>query len=228
MPPTYDARGAMFAQLRPRLTAISRRIVGSDAEAEDVVQDAYLKWHRADRDALATPVAWLTTVVQRQSIDRLRRRAREALAAQAARELAVEAPGAGPEDGLLRRAEVEDALGRILARLSPAERLALVLHEVLDCSHADIAAVLGTRPANARQHLARARRRLREEKEDVAIEEKLCRDLVRRFQAAINGVDLPLVVTLLADEQPTMVREAPRTGAGRGPCANDAHFRIAA
>jgi len=228
MPSTLDSDGLLFEQLRPRLTAISRRIVGSEAEAEDVVQDCFLTWRQAGHKALVTPAAWLTTVVQRRSIDLLRRRAREAVAAQLARELLPEAAPALPEEGLLREAGVAQALARLLARLSPSERLALVLHEVFGCAHADIAAVLGTRPANARQHLARARRRLREHREAAAHEERLGRELVRRFQAAINGLDMPAVLTLLLEEQSTMVRAAPGMHAHRGPCANDALYRAAA
>jgi RNA polymerase sigma-70 factor (ECF subfamily) len=159
MPCTTDTAGALFEQLRPRLKAISLRIVGSEADAEDVVQDCFLKWHGTAQDALATPAAWLTTVVRHQSIDRLRRRVREALAAHAALELVPAVEPAPPEDALLRRAELGEALARLLACLSPAERLALVLHDVLDCSHADIAAALGLTPATARQHLSRARGR---------------------------------------------------------------------
>ena len=226
MSSTEDPDGLLFEQLRPRLIAISCRIVGSEAEAEDIVQDCYLKWQHTERKALLSPAAWLTTVVQHGSIDRLRRRARDTAAAQAAHELLPEAAPALPEEGLLRLAELGEALARLRARLAPSERLALVLHEVFGCAHADIAAVLGTRPANARQYLARARRRLREEKEEAAREERLCRELVRRFQQAINGMDVPAVVTLLLDEQPMSVHAAPEMRAGRGPCANDAVYLL--
>jgi len=223
-----DTDAALFERLRPRLTAVSRRIVGSVADAEDVVQDCFLKWHGADRDALATPAAWLTTVVRRQSIDRLRKRAREALLAQAAEALPPDA-APPPEDGLLRRDELGEALWRLLA-LSPAERLALVLHEAFECSHADIAAALGTNAANARQYLARGRKRLRAAAAGTPLEEKLCRALVLRFQAAINGIDLPAVASLLAAEQPASVQRMP-TPKPPTPdmraCANDAHYRTA-
>jgi len=225
MPRTPDPDGALFEQLRPRLTAISRRIVGSEAEAEDVVQDCYLKWHRAEQAALDTPAAWLTTVVQHQSIDRLRKRARDAVAELGADELFPDAPPVLPEDGLLRRAELGEALGRLLACLSPAERLTLVLHEVFECGHADIAAVLGTKTVNARQHLARARRRLRERGAEVPADEKLCRELVRRFQAAINGLDVPAMVTLLAAEQPVSVCDV--SVPAMRACANDAVYGFA-
>ena len=208
-----DTDVRLFEQLRPRLTAISRRIVGSEAEAEDVVQDCFLKWHGAERAGLATPAAWLTTVVQHQSIDRLRRRARDEVAARTAMELVPETPVALPEDGLLRHAELAGALARLLACLTPAERLALVLREAFDCEHADIAAALGTTAVNARQYLARARKRLRRAEDGMPPDEKLCRELVRRFQAAINGRDLPAMVSLLAAEQPVSVREAPANDA---------------
>jgi RNA polymerase sigma-70 factor (ECF subfamily) len=93
------------------------------------------------------------------------------------------------------------------------------LHEVFDCEHADIAAVLGTKAATARQHLARARRRLRSQQGETPPDEKLCRELIRRFQAALDGIDVPAMVSLLGDQQPVFVREAPQ-------CANDASYDI--
>ena len=211
-----------FARLRPRLVALSRRIVGSAADAEDVVQDCFFKWREADRAALATPAAWLTTVVQHQSIDRLRRRARETQAAHAAMELVPAAPPPLPDEALLRRADVGDALARLFARLSPSERLALVLFDVFECSHADIAAALGTTSANARQYLARARRRLRAPDDDTPPDEKLCRELVRRFHAALDGLDVPAMITLLTGTQPLAVR----AGTPARACANDAVYRL--
>ena len=226
MPRITDTDGALFEQLRPRLKAISCRIVGSDAEAEDIVQDCFLKWRNADQAALTTPAAWLTTVVQHQSIDRLRRRARDAAAAHAAMELASDVAAETPEEGLLRRAELGEALERLLACLSPSERLALVLHDVFDCAHADIAAALGTNGAYARQHLARARRRLRQHEAETPASEKLGRELIRRFQAAINGMDVPAMVTLLGDDQPMSVLETPGPSIRTGASANDAMYTV--
>jgi RNA polymerase sigma-70 factor (ECF subfamily) len=227
MPRAQDLDAALFEQLRPRLTAISRRIVGSEAEAQDIVQDCYLKWHRAEQASLSTPAAWLTTVVQHQSIDRLRKRARDAVAELAAGELLPDTPVSLPEEALLRRDDVGEALARLLAGLSPSERLALVLHEVFECEHADIAAVLGLTPVNARQHLARARKRLRlrlQAAGETRAEEKLCRELVRRFQAAINGLDVPAMMMVLAVEQPVSVCDAPQPQLGVRACANDALY----
>lgn len=227
MLPMTDTEGAMFETLRARLKAISARIVGSEAEAEDIVQDCFIKWLGADRSNLATPAAWLTTVVQHQSIDRLRKRGRDAIAAHAAAELAPSAPPVAPEEVLLRRADLAEALARLLACLSPSERLALVLHEAFDCDHADIAAVLGAKPVNARQHLARARRRLREPSAPESQDQKLCRDLVLRFQCALDGVDMPAMVALLAHEQPVFVHAPVQRRLGAGPCANDVSYRCA-
>lgn len=233
MPRLTDTDGALFERLRPRLTAISRRIVGSEAEAEDIVQDCFIKWQGAEQATLLSPAAWLTTVVRHQSIDRLRRRARDTLAARCAMELTPDVPPAPPEEALLLRAALGAALARLLARLSPSERLALVLHEVFECEHADIAAALGTTTVNARQYLARARRRLRESGSEDGAEagappaEKLCRDLLRRFQAAINGRDVPAMVTLLGEEQPMSVGASPRMRLRGGPGANDALYGLA-
>src|SRR3954469_24282743 len=111
MPRTTDNDGVMFEQMRPRLKAISCRIVGSEAEAEDIVQDCFLKWHGTEQGALATPAAWLTTARRHQAIDRLRKRVRDAAAARIAMELVPDVPPACPEDDLLRRAELGEALG---------------------------------------------------------------------------------------------------------------------
>jgi len=224
MPAINDTDGVIFETLRPRLTAISRRIVGSEAEAEDVVQDCFLKWQGVELATLMTPAAWLTTVVQRQSIDRLRKRARDMVTARNAMDLALEVAPVSPEESLLRCAELGEALARLLARLSPSERLALVLHEVLECEHADIAAALGTTTVNARQYLTRARRRLREDETKMPASEKLCRELIRRFQAAINDRDLPAVMTLLGDEQPVSVITVPMPRMRKGASANDALY----
>lgn len=228
MPPTLDTDGAVFERMRPRLKSISCRILGSEAEAEDVVQDCFLKWRDADQASLATPAAWLTTVVQRQSIDRLRQRSREAFAARTAAELVPETPQPTPEELLLRGADMAAALARLQGRLSASERLALVLHEVFECEHADIAKLLATSTDNSRQLLLRARRRLSAGTDEPPAAEKLCRELVRAFQAAINGRDQEAVLTLLGDPQPVAVKESASPRLGAAACANDAVYLLSA
>lgn len=227
MPTTTATDHAVFEQLRPRLKAISCRIVGSEAEAEDIVQDCFLKWHGTAQATVMTPAAWLTTVVQHQSIDCLRKRARDAISARTAMELVPAVPPALPDDDLVRRADLGEALARLLAHLSPSERLALVLHDVFECGHADIAAALGTNTVNTRQYLARARRRLLANRNEMLPDEKLCRDLIRRFQAAINGQDVPAMVALLAEEQPVFVHASPQLRVNAGTCANDPSYWLA-
>lgn len=226
MPRITDPDGALFERLRPRLHAISRRIVGSEAEAEDIVQDCFLKWQSTDQTVLTTPVAWLTRVVQHQSIDRLRQRQRDHLAAHTALELAPDDAPAPPESDLLRRADLGEALVQLLTRLSPSERLALVLHEVFECEHADIAAVLGTKPVNARQHLARARRRLRDAAaQALPIDEQPEQEQIRQFQMALTRLDVPALLTLLG-EPTAMLYTGPRCRMGATACANEGVFGV--
>lgn len=166
-----------FEALRSRLESLAYRLLRSRAEAEDVVQDAWLKWHAADANALREPAAWLATITTRLAIDRLRRRRRERMPhahgalAQTwpgdtgeagdsgnSRHAADWAPSA--EDLALRAAEMSHGLLLLLERLSPVERAAFVLHEGFDCDYAEIARLVGKTPANCRQIVHRARARL--------------------------------------------------------------------
>lgn len=103
----------------------------------------------------------------------------------------------------------------------------MIMHDVFECPHADIAAALGTTTVNTRQYLARARRRLRENKDEVSPDEKLSRELIRRFQAAINGVDVPAMVALLVEEQPVFMRTSAQLRVRASACANDASYCVA-
>ncbi|WP_370691594.1 sigma factor [Herminiimonas sp.] len=85
MRPNIPKTSVLFEELRPRLKAISLRIVGNEAEAEDVVQDCFFKWHAHEPNVFTTPVAWLTKIVQNRSIDQLRKRARETMQCSAPR-----------------------------------------------------------------------------------------------------------------------------------------------
>ncbi|CAB3719449.1 sigma-70 family RNA polymerase sigma factor [Trinickia soli] len=160
---------AGFEAARARLISIAYRMLGSRAEAEDVVQDAWLKWHAAASGELHTPLAWLTTVTTRLAIDRIRRLQSE----QAARAseltqpwLDEQAPSA--EDEALHASTVSEAVKLLFERLSADERAAFVLHEAFDCDYAQIAEVVGKTPAHCRQLAHRARRRLTDEHESGA------------------------------------------------------------
>lgn len=156
-----------FEERRPRLRAVAHRLLGSAAEADDAVQETWLRLSRSDADAIENLGGWLTTVVSRVALDMLRSRA-------ARREVAPvvvghdddavpepAAPGPGPAD----RAEEADAVGAallvVLDALGPAERLAFVLHDVFGVPFDQIAGVVETSVPAARQLASRARRRVR-------------------------------------------------------------------
>lgn len=147
---------AEFEASRRRLLSIAYRMLGSMAEAEDVVQDTWLRWHAADPAALRTPVAWLTTVATRLAIDRLRR---------AKWEVALPEPWLDDElpsgtDEVERLCELSYGVLLMLQRLSPDERAALLLHEVFDVPHAEIGNILGVKTEHSRQLVRRARARV--------------------------------------------------------------------
>ncbi|MFR9802250.1 RNA polymerase sigma factor SigJ [Pseudonocardia sp. RS010] len=149
-----------FEELRPHLLGVGYRITGSLADAEDAVQEAWLRW--SDHAAgVRNPRAWLTTVVGRICLDRLTSAAarRETYVGPWLPEPLVTTPDdEGPLAAVVRREDVRLAALLLLERLTPAQRVALVLHDALGAAHAEIAAVLGCSEEAARQHAARARR----------------------------------------------------------------------
>jgi RNA polymerase sigma-70 factor (ECF subfamily) len=183
-------------ELRPYLFAIAYRMLGSVAEAEDVVQDAFLRYHEADVEA-ESPKAYLATVTTRLAIDQLR-------SARARREIY---PGEWlPEplvgDDAARHAETADSLSlaflHLLEKLAPVERAVFLLREVFDYSYDEIAPIVGKSPENCRQILARAHRHVEEGRRrfDVSREER--DEVAGRFLAAWEGGDTEALVELLA------------------------------
>lgn len=158
-------RAGVFAKERARLLALAARVLGSRAEAEDVVQDAWFRWRDGDAAAVRTPQAWLATVTVRLAIDRLRKLRRESAgerdAAWFAPWLDDTAPSA--EETGLRAARLSDGLLLMLDRLGPLEQAVFVLREAFDCDYAEIAALTGCALAHCRQIVHRARVRLARE-----------------------------------------------------------------
>jgi RNA polymerase sigma-70 factor (ECF subfamily) len=183
-------------ELRPYLFAIAYRMTGSVADAEDVVQDAFLRYHAGDVEA-ETPKAYLATVTMRLAIDHLRsaRVRREVYPGQWLPEPLV-------EDSAASHAEAADSLSlaflHVLEKLSPVERAVFLLREVFDYSYEEVAAVVDKNPENCRQILSRARRQVREGRPrfDVTREER--EDVARRFLAAWEEGDTDGLVELLA------------------------------
>src|SRR5438132_12569928 len=149
-----------FEQSRAHLRAVAYRMLGSSAEAEDAVQEAWIRFARADTGAVENLRGWLTTVVSRVCLDMLRARV-------ARREEALDPPSvtledsADPEQEALLADSVGLALLVVLEALAPAERLAFVLHDMFGVPFEEIAPLVERNPAAARQLASRARRRVR-------------------------------------------------------------------
>jgi len=155
-----------FQAHRPRLKAVAYRLLGSLAEADDAVQEAWLRLGRADPSGVANLDGWLTTIVARVCLDLLRARTarrEQPLGAHLPDPIVSAQGGLGvdPEQEALLAEGVGLALLVVLERLAPAERLALVLHDTFAVPFAEIAAIVGRSPAAARQLASRARRRVR-------------------------------------------------------------------
>ena len=194
-------REELLAGLRPVSFAVAYRMLGSVAEAEDVVQESLLRLHQAlDAGDIASPRAFLVTVTTRLAINELRsaRARRERYVGEWLPEPVL--TGAGPAE----RAETADLLSMavlvLLESLSPEQRAALLLHDVFGYGYPEIAAVVGTGEGNARQLAARARRHVRERRPRYAATREQQDRLTRRFFAAAEHGDLAGLEALLADD----------------------------
>lgn len=196
---------------------LAYRMLGSAAEAEDVVQDAYLRWSGVERTSIGSPGAWLAKVVTNLCLNRL-------TAARATREryvgfwLPEPAPtGAlGPLESAERRDAVSMAFMLLLERLTPAERAVFVLREAFSYGYREIAEVLGLSEANCRQLYGRARRRVGEAPRfDVPGEQR--RMIVERFLTAATSGDLAGLERLLADDVVTWADGGGRVRAALRP-----------
>jgi RNA polymerase sigma-70 factor (ECF subfamily) len=198
-PPYPDA---VFDRLRPRLFSIAYRMLGVRADAEDVVQDAWLRWNATDRDALQSAEAWLVTVVTRVAIDRLRaaKAEREAYVGFWLPEPLVEVDESTPEVLAERASELSVALMWVLERLSPDERAAFVLRQAFDEDYADVAAALGKSEAACRQLVHRAAERVRQERARFEVPKATHKALLDRFVQAARAGDRNAMQALFADD----------------------------
>jgi RNA polymerase sigma-70 factor (ECF subfamily) len=191
---------AAFARLRPRLFSIAYRMLGVRADAEDVLQEAWLRWNAADRDALQSAEAWLVTVVTRLAIDRLRalKAEREAYVGFWLPEPLVDE--GSPELLAERAGELSMALMWVLERLSPEERAAFVLRQAFDEDYADVAAALGKSEAACRQLVHRALERVRQERTRFEVPREAHKALLDRFMQAARAGDRAAMKSLFADD----------------------------
>ena len=211
----------LFLGRREMLLALAYRLLGQVTEAEDVVQDAWLRWSAADRSGIANPSAYLTTVTTRLALDRLR-------SATARREVYVGSwlpeplptpdPAAGPAESLAMRETASMGMLLLLERLSPAERAVFVLREAFGLPYEEIAAILERTEDSCRQLLSRARRRVasgRRTRPDATAAD--ARPLVEAFLAAAQDGDLGRLQSLLREDVVVTTDGNGMARAGRHP-----------
>jgi RNA polymerase sigma-70 factor (ECF subfamily) len=192
----------IFAVLRPRLFSIAYRMLGTRADAEDVVQDAWLRWHGATPATLASAEAWLVTVTTRLAIDRLRVRKgeREAYIGWWLPEPLVELDERTPESAAELASDVSVAFMWVLERLSPEERAAFLLRQVFDQDYADIASMLEKSEAACRQMVHRAQEHVRQERPRFDVSKDVHRELLAKFMQAAGGGDRAAMKALMSNE----------------------------
>ena len=198
-----------FEGERARLTGLAYRLLGSLADAEDVVQDAWFKWTAADRAAIHNPAAWLTTVVSRSGLSRLRQRKRERLDYVGPWLPDPVVQPASPLPDPATTAELTDSLTTTfllaLERLSPEQRLVVLLSDVFGEPLSEVAEMLGQSPAATRQMAVRARRRLRDDAPSATARTPEANPsdatgTAQALAAAVLGDDLEAVMRLIAPD----------------------------
>jgi RNA polymerase sigma-70 factor (TIGR02957 family) len=198
------ADAEVLDELRPGAFAIAYRMLGTVSEAEDIVQEALLRLHRArsEGERIESPRAYVSTVVTRLGIDQLRsaRRRRETYVGEWLPEPLL----TSDEDDPARRAELADSLSLaflvVLETLSPEQRAVFLLREVFDYPYAEIAGIVGKSEANVRQLAVRARRHVEERRPRYEVSREQRERLADRFFAAVQEGEVQALETLLAED----------------------------
>ena len=200
-----DKAETAFLAHRGRAFAVAYRMLGSVAEAEDVVQEAWLRWRGADHAHIASPEAFIVTTASRLAIDHLRKASTrretyigpwlpEPLATDG-----MESP-VTPEERMELADDVSMALLHLLERLSPEERAAFLLHEAFDYSHAEIANLIGKSEAACRQMLSRARKRIQAERPRFDTDASEHARLTELFQQALMDADPEAILACMKED----------------------------
>ena len=206
-----------FEANRRHLRAVAYRMLGSLAEADDAVQEAWLRLSRSDADEIENLRAWLTTVVGRVCLNMLRSRRskrEESLEFHLPDPIVSPEDETGPEDEALLADSVGLALLVVLEKLSPAERLAFVLHDMFGVSFGEIAEIVGRSPEAARQLASRGRRRIKGGTPVSDPDRARQRDVVEAFLAASRAGDFDALIAVL---DPDVVLRADRGAVPAGP-----------
>ena len=191
---------AAFEATRPRLFGLGYRMLGSAADAEDIVQEAYVRWHQADHSSIDNAEAWLVTTASRLAIDRLRRlkTEREAYVGPWLPAPIVTPPP--PDRHLDLSDDLSMAFLALLERLAPEERAAFLLHEVFDVGYGQIAAVIDRTESACRQVVHRARERVRGERKRFDVAESAKAALLQKFLSAMEARDEQALLELFAPD----------------------------
>jgi len=208
---THDWLAERFEAHRAHLRAVAYRILGSPADAEDAVQEAWLRLSRSDSSQVENLGGWLTTVVARVSLTMLqsrKTRREDPAGSHLPEEIAASTDGAGPEHQAVLADSVGLALLVVLDTLTPAERLVFVLHDMFAMPFEEIAPIVERTPAATRQLASRARRRVQgaDTTQDTDLTRR--REIVQAFLAASRNGDLGALVTML---DPDVVLRADQT-----------------
>lgn len=195
-----DDKARTFEAHRPKLLALAYRMLGSRTDAEDVLHDAWLRWHSAGATEVRSSEAWLKTAVTRLAIDRLRKAKieRERYFGPWLPEPLSDVDLDSPDLALERDEDVSIAFLTMLETLSPEERAVFVLHDILDDDYADIAETIGKSQAACRQMIHRARERLTSKRRRFIVDDATRKRMLEKFIAAASRGDREELVTLFA------------------------------
>jgi RNA polymerase sigma-70 factor (ECF subfamily) len=197
-----DSRTSVFEQHRGLLFSIAYRMLGSVADAEDALQDAFIRWQRATETDVRSPKAFLVTIVSHLCINHLQsaRVQRETYVGEWLPEPLVTEPGSD----VSRIAQVDESVSMavllLMERLTPVERAVFLLGEIFDYTHAEIAGMLGINEANCRQLLRRARQHVRMERPRFSASARQHTDLLERFYRAAGSGDMDGLLALLSSD----------------------------
>jgi RNA polymerase sigma-70 factor, ECF subfamily len=208
--------GEIFESHRGRLFGIAYRMLGSRADADDLLQDAYLRWHQCATQSIQSPLGFLVTITTRLCLDRLRelKQEREQYVGPWLPEPVVEDRLPSPEMQLELADQVSVGFLAILERLGPEERAVFLLHDVFDYDYPEVAEVLGKAEPSCRQMIHRARSRVRESRPRFTVTAQSRERLLEKFLAAAGTGDRQAVMALLAEDlntRPTVAQGHCRT-----------------
>jgi RNA polymerase sigma-70 factor (ECF subfamily) len=218
-----NAAAATFESHRPRLLKVAYRMLANRADAEDVVQDAYLRWHDAAVNDVESPLGYLISVTTRLCLDRLRqeKREREQEAPPWVPQPMVDDHVHSPERQGEIAEEVSVAFFAVVERLAPDERAVFLLREVFDYDYAEVAKTLGKTESGCRQVIHRARSRVRDPRARCSVTAESRQRLLEKFLVAAHTGDRNAVMALLAEiakytaDASTAVENSPHRSASR-------------